>query len=296
MYACFAKVFPYIYNKLIFCLMKILQVLRLSALLLLAVTPEFVSANKESGSLPIVLTIPNTVKTSTSSIIHVHANIGLPQGVQMRQFAPSAPKGLAEPISIRTNSARDGKVDVDIIIRTEYYSSKFQPFTNEPDVRIEVGIMSFITVDNISGVFQNGSDVGQNPVHLQDVTVFIDGHNEENESANNITNESSLNLGDFQLNEINSIQPLRNQFAEITLFPNPVNGSLLNIAAKSEFDGITEIVIHNALGNLVKKQNTNQNTGNTTIQVDVDELSSGIYFLTISNSSGKTVKKFTVAH
>ena len=70
----------------------------------------------------------------------------------------------------------------------------------------------------------------------------------------------------------------------------------LNIAAKSEFDGITEIVIHNALGNLVKKQNTNQNTGNTTIQVDVDELSSGIYFLTISNSSGKTVKKFTVAH
>jgi hypothetical protein len=276
--------------------MKILQLLRLSALLLLALTPEFVSANKESGSFPIVLTIPNTVKTSTSSIIHVHANVGLPQGVQIRQFTPSAPKGIEEPISIRTTSARDGKVDVDIIIRTEYYSSKFQPFTNEPNVRIEVGIMSFITVDNISGVFQNGSDVGQNPANLQDVTVFINEDNDENQTGNNITNESSLNLGDFQLNEINSIQPVRNQFAEITLFPNPVNGSLLNIASKSEFDGITEIAIHNAIGNLVKKQNTNQNIGNTALQVDVDELSSGIYFLTISNASGKTVRKFTVTH
>lgn len=276
--------------------MKITKLLRLCALLLLVMTPEFVSANKESGSFPIVLTIPNTVRTSTSSIIHVHANIGIPQGLQIRQFTPSTPKGIAEPISIRTSVARDGKVDVDIIIRTEYYSSKFQPFTNEPNVRIEVGIMSFITVDNISGVFQNGSDVGQNPAHLQDVSVFIDDHNIENQSGNNITNESSLNLGDYQLNEINSIQTVKNLFAEITLFPNPVNGSLLNIASQSEFDGITEILIHNAIGNLVKKQNTNQNIGSTTIQMNVDELSSGIYFLTVSNPSGKTVKKFTIAH
>ena len=69
MYACYANAIAYFYNKLIFCLMKILQLLRLSALLLLALTPEFVSANKENGSFPIVLTIPNTVKTSTSSII-----------------------------------------------------------------------------------------------------------------------------------------------------------------------------------------------------------------------------------
>ena len=296
MYACYANAIAYFYNKLIFCLMKILQVLRLSALLLLAITPKFVSANKESGSFPIVLTIPNTVKTSTSSIIHVHANVGFPQGLEMRQFTPTAPKGFGEPISIRTTVARDGKVDVDIIIRTEYYSTKFQPFTNEPNIRIEVGIMSFITVDNISGVFQNGSGVGQNPAHLQNISVFIDDHNDENQSDNNITNESSLNLGDFQLNEINSIQPVKNQFDEVTLFPNPINGSLLNIASKSEFDGITEIVIHNAIGNLVKKQNTNQNTGSNTIQINVDELSSGIYFLTVSNASGKTVKKFTVAH
>jgi hypothetical protein len=98
------------------------------------------------------------------------------------------------------------------------------------------------------------------------------------------------------LSETNSIQTVKNQLTDITLYPNPVNGSVLNINSKSEIVGLTEIVIHNALGNLVKKQNALQIMNESNIQINVDDLSSGIYFLTISNASGKNVKKFTVAH
>jgi len=276
--------------------MKIKQILRLVAYVLLISAPKFVIASKDNGSVPIVLTIPNNEQTASSSIIHIRASILIPQGLEISKVVETSNLKQAEgPITLRTNSRNDGKVDVDIIIRTVFHATKFRPFTSEPLVRLEVGVLNFITVDNISGVFQNGSGAGQNPTHLQDISVIIDDNN-ENQSGNNITNESSLNLGDFQLNEINSIQTVKNQFEEVTLYPNPVNSSFLNIASKSEFDGITEIVIHNAIGNMVKRQNINQNTGNTTIQVNVDELSSGIYFLTVSNSSGKAVKKFTVAH
>ena len=273
--------------------MKLALELRLIALLIILVAPKFAAANKLSGTIPIILNIPNTVKISESATIHVHANLGIPEGVTLREIAVNVPKGFASPITIRTNSARDGKVDVDIIIRTEFYATRFLPFINQPEVRIEVGVMSLITVDNISGVFQNGTD--HHPINLQDVSISIKDE-DDNQESTNITNVSSLNLGTLQLNEVNTLVPLTKQVTDITLYPNPVNGSILNIATKTELEGLSELLIYNAIGNLVKKQSNIQTIDNTTIQVNIEELSNGIYFLTLRSPSGDSVKKFTVAH
>jgi len=273
--------------------MKLATVLRLISFLIVLAAPKFAVADKISGTIPIVLHIPNTERFSESTTIHIHANLGIPQGVTVREIAPTVPKGFTEPITIRTNSAFDGKVDVDIIIRIEYFATKLLPFVNQPEVRIEVGVMSFITVDNISGVFQNGTD--HHPINLQDVSIIIKDDNDNQESTN-ITNVSSLNLGELQLSELTSLAPLKKQLTDITLYPNPVNGSVLNIATKTEMEGLTEIVIYNAIGNLVKKQSNIQTIDNTTIQVNIEELTNGIYFLTLRSVGGDSVKKFTVAH
>ena len=280
--------------------MKIIQVLRLIAFVLLISAPKFVVASKNNGTVPLILTIPNNEHTASSAIIHIRASIIMPQGVEISKVVGTDNLKLSEgPITLRTNSRNDGKVDVDIIIRTAFHATKFRPFSSEPVIRLEVGVLNFITVDNISGVFQNGAGAGggHNHASLQDISIVIDDEmNDGSETDNDITNGSSLDFGTFQLSETNSIQTVKNQFTDITLYPNPVNGSVLNINSKSEIVGLTEIVIHNALGNLVKKQNALQIMNESNIQINVDDLSSGIYFLTISNASGKNVKKFTVAH
>ena len=277
--------------------MRIVQLLRLGAFLLIGIAPKFLVAGNENATAPIILTIPNSEKIATCNEIRVHASLNIPQGTVLRHITPDNSKGYKEPITIRTASLIDGKVDVDIIIKIAFYTDKMLPLSDEPTVRINVGMMSFITVDNISGVFQNGNNSGQNPAHLQDVSVFIDNNNTiGNSSENNIANGSTLDIGEFQLNEVSSIQPIRNTSIDILLFPNPVNGSTLNITSKFEMDGASEILIHNAIGNLVKKQSVNQSSGNNTIQIGVDELSTGIYFLTLRNPLGESVKKFTIAH
>jgi len=277
--------------------MKIVKTLQLATILFLSLIPKFVSAtkDKEKVSIPIVISIPNNEQTASSSMIHIQASLDVPQGSFLIESESNETKSIDEPVSIRTSSSRDGKVDVDIIIKTAGFSKEFLPQSNEIIARLSVGEINFITVDNISGVFQNQQDIKHNAVIFHNISVNVDDSN-EHPTILDITNQSIIEIGEIQFNEVSSIEINKNKLEDILLYPNPVNGTLLNIASKSEFDGLTEIVIHNAIGNLVKKQNTNQNIGNTTIQVNVDELGSGVYFLTVSDASGKTVKKFTIAH
>ena len=70
---------------------------------------------------------------------------------------------------------------------------------------------------------------------------------------------------------------------EFTIYPNPVKGSQLNLAVK--YMEPTQIVIYNALGQLVVKQ-----TFDSTI--DVSSLLGGVYLIEISSENQKISKRF----
>jgi hypothetical protein len=277
--------------------MKIGTSLSLLTSLLFVFSASLIKAAKEKDvSAPIILTLPNNLKTANSDFIQIKASLELPEEVSLKSITPITPKGFPNAVIVKTNALRDGKVDVDIIIRTQHYATKFLPFINTPAVRLEIGTMSFITVDNISGVFQNENINNQNPNHLQDISIsIINNDNLTNQTIENISSSSELNIGELQLNEVNEIKTIKNKVNEISIYPNPITGNFLNVSNKIDFEGITEIHIHNSIGNLVKNQVINSQIGNT-IQVDVDNLSNGIYYLTIQNQNGKFVRKFTITH
>ena len=72
----------------------------------------------------------------------------------------------------------------------------------------------------------------------------------------------------------------------IQLYPNPVVNELNVITSNSEFN---KIKVYSLLGNTVL---TSEISVNNTL--DVSKLSSGVYFVEISNGSERTVKKIVI--
>jgi hypothetical protein len=78
------------------------------------------------------------------------------------------------------------------------------------------------------------------------------------------------------------------------VFPNPSN-TKASIVVNTLSDLNTSIVsITNTLGSVVSSKSIELLTGRNTISLDVETLSSGIYFATITTGNFKTVKKFTI--
>ena len=68
----------------------------------------------------------------------------------------------------------------------------------------------------------------------------------------------------------------------IHIFPNPTNG-LIHIESNNRFEFL-EITLYNALGKTIKINLSNEN-------IDLSDISSGIYFLIIRTSKGMITKK-----
>lgn len=78
------------------------------------------------------------------------------------------------------------------------------------------------------------------------------------------------------------------------VYPNPSNNKAF-ITVNSTVDANTSLVtITNALGSIVHSKNIELSIGKNTIPLEVETLSSGIYFATIISGNYKTVKKFTI--
>lgn len=78
------------------------------------------------------------------------------------------------------------------------------------------------------------------------------------------------------------------------VFPNPSNTKAsIVVNALSDLNTGT-ISITNTLGSIVSSKNIELLAGRNTISLDVETLSSGIYFATISSGNFKTIKKFTI--
>jgi hypothetical protein len=78
------------------------------------------------------------------------------------------------------------------------------------------------------------------------------------------------------------------------VFPNPSNTKAsIVVNALSDLNTST-VSILNTLGSVVSSKNIELFMGKNTVSLDVETLSSGIYFATITSGNFKTVKKFTI--
>jgi hypothetical protein len=90
-----------------------------------------------------------------------------------------------------------------------------------------------------------------------------------------------LNEGEVGINE-------NEDENEFSIYPNPTNNELnVNITPSSEENSILKIL--DVTGKVVR---TIIVSGSKTITLNVEELSTGVYFLELTNASGKEVKKF----
>ncbi len=80
---------------------------------------------------------------------------------------------------------------------------------------------------------------------------------------------------------------------EITLFPNPANNNVtINFNAGN--GNTTNLEILNTVGEVVYSEFLGSVNGAQTIVLDVAELSSGLYFVSVSNDEFKTTQELSI--
>ncbi|HRG02477.1 MAG: T9SS type A sorting domain-containing protein [Bacteroidia bacterium] len=78
------------------------------------------------------------------------------------------------------------------------------------------------------------------------------------------------------------------------VYPNPSNTKAFISVNSIIDDNTSSVTITNALGSIVSSKNVDLSIGKNTIPLEIETLSSGIYFATIISGNYKTVKKFTI--
>jgi hypothetical protein len=214
-----------------------------------------------------------------------------PEKIISVKFYPSKSGGKPYAETL-VRDFRDGRIDVDIIIRTAGNSSLINtnPIQNE-DYRIVIGNIEVITVDNISGVTQNNENVGA-------FRAAFNGMNSNSSSDNSNQNSTSsivLELLPAQFTRNNDKIKLNASELEqlITVYPNPSIDGLVRV--KSKVDGLkaNQIQVYNVMGGLVMNQVLNNSMHNEQV-LDLTGLTKGVYFIKIITEFGETTKKLNL--
>jgi hypothetical protein len=195
---------------------------------------------------------------------------------------------------VRQNIRKDGKIDVDIIIKTEFfvYDQITQQNAADP-VRITLFDIEVITVDNISGV--QSSEGGSHFVNARilEIKPVIQIENKPNESNSKPSPSESSNRTDDESSSLKPKQTREMLSQQFVLYPNPVQSGQLSLKGFGDDTYVSSIKIFNALGVFVKNIPV-QFIQNGTVQANVSDLPSGIYFLRMNTTQGEIVKRFNV--
>jgi hypothetical protein len=122
----------------------------LGALLVALVTLQsftLLAGKVETWSSPVYLTLPNDGSVKTNSTLRVTLQFEADSRIQSLEI--NEPLSLAEGQEVKTAKLKDGKVDVDIIIRGGSLIPFLHPYSTKPAVRIQILDVHFITVDNL---------------------------------------------------------------------------------------------------------------------------------------------------
>lgn len=261
----------------------------LVAILSLVFSATIQAANYSGNSdLFIILKKDGTVPMDRD--FHVTIQIDVPQSSTL-QLSPSNPLVFDNVVgSFKTGSCKDGKVDVDIIIRGGSLKPIINGNTSDEDVKIKLFVCEVITVDNISGVYQaSGSGSAGHAARVLKTTSQVDVNSG---SSNSLSSIPLIDQNAVRAELIPTASTTSNRTSEdVVLFPNPVTEGILNING-NDLLVAGAVTIHNALGATVASMNI---TGDEqVVQFPLENLSKGVYYARIKTNSGLLIKKFNV--
>lgn len=260
-----------------------------ATILSLAFSATIQAANYTGNSdLFIVLKKDGTVPMDRD--FHVTIQIDVPQSSTF-QLSPSNPLVFDNVVgSFKVGSCKDGKVDVDIIIRGGSLKPIINGNTSDEDVKIKLFVCEVITVDNISGVYQaSGSGSTGHAARVLKTTTQVEVNSGDSNELSSIPlidqNAVRAELFSTEANTSNKTSE------DVVLYPNPVNDGILNIKGNDVLVS-GAVTIHNALGATVATMNI---TGDEqVVQFPLENLSKGVYYARINTNSGLVIKKFNV--
>lgn len=127
---------------------------------------------------------------------------------------------------------------------------------------------------NSNGIASFAISLGGQTCTLTRSVVAGMSENPNNESAHN--QEKS-----FQRNSI---------IGNVKLYPNPTNG-VLNLELNSQSDMQVEIAIQDVMGRISSRSSKSLSIGENYFSMDLNDLSSGIYFIRIESNDGLFITK-----
>jgi hypothetical protein len=277
---------------------KYLPAIILSLLLnMIFIIPANLNAGNETKwTAPVQITLDESVLQTKPSKIRLRIQVEKPAGSKYFTIIPAEGNEFIELAGTsRSGGMKDGKVDVDIIIRYEDMVTKTRGGLADMPAAVSIVAfkIEFITVDNISGVVVSNEipDIDMGGARITGIS-FDDGQ-ESPAPVETAIRFGKVSLAGSEVSENGSSNNPHTTLNTLRLFPVPVRDGVLNIEIPSEMS-LKSLTIHNALGATVRKLNTGNLPG--LISIPVHELESGIYFLRVqtADSNQEIVKRFFI--
>ena len=102
--------------------------------------------------------------------------------------------------------------------------------------------------------------------------------------------------GELDKSEVIAARVKWNQGAMISeVFPNPVVGNEINIQIHTEKSKEINILLYNGMGNQLRQQKLELDSGKTSYALDTHQLSSGYYYLVVKDNNELYKRRFVVA-
>ena len=136
----------------------------------------------------------------------------------------------------------------------------------------------------------DGLNTGVNPAGLFGMRLKVG-----NTVVVDFTKASSWNFGNsviknaaFKTSNPTAIN--ENSINEMSISPNPVN-NVATIKFDNTNDGVNNLLVVNTLGEIVINKTINSVAGNNTVELDLSNLASGVYLVTLKNGSDAVFSK-----
>ncbi len=246
------------------------------------------AGKEETWNSPVFITIPNDGTYDGSRDLHVSLQILTDQRIEAIEIL-NPKENPAQDMKI--SQFKDGKVDVDIIIRGGNVRPFIRPYSYNPTVRIQLLTVHYITVDNISGVFQANTNPTTDVEPRISHAVISDGGLTGNTVDANIELTSPVLENRMDISNTTNSSTVS---SDLTLYPNPVRDGNLFIRIPESMGTVSQITVMNALGGLVQQYRPEATYGSP-VQLSLEGISAGVYFVRIHTSTGDIVKKFNVS-
>lgn len=246
-----------------------------------------VQSNSYTGNSDLFLVLKNNGSIPFDSDLKIRIQLDVPESSTLEVSPANSPifNNIVE--SYKVGSCKDGKVDVDIIIRGGSLRPMFDANQGGSDVRIKIFDCDIITVDNISGVHQaTGNGNNYSAARVTKITA-LQGSGDSNLQGMSLA--IGINAETIRTEAVQADGLILNK--EVVLYPNPVTeGSLFIKGNDVLVNGM--LTIHNALGATVSS--TLVKADQSVIEIPVDKLSKGVYYARVQTTSGLVIKKFNV--